>query len=145
MGWFSCSGDRKQVIAELTKTDIKVWPNLQVEHRIVTLKHCYRGNAFSGILWSVRERQCSVKDTPISPNDRWIHCDLMQYRDGAWHYKPMTESSHPFYYSCPKKYLTLVPDTMPETCMAWREKVLEYHAVMAQRRLKKQQRKHSFS
>jgi hypothetical protein len=139
MGWFSCSGDRKQVIAELTKPDIKTWPGLQVEYRVVTLKHCYRGNAFSGILWSVRERRGFKKEQQIDHGDRWIHCDLMQYRDGQWWYKPMIEASHPYYYSCPKKYLQLVPDAAPETCAEWREKVRQYHETAAQRRLEKTQ------
>jgi len=118
---------RAELIADLTA--VSAYDDEHASRRRVTIKHCYRGNAFSGILWSVVETQ---------PH-RFIHCDLMHYINGWWSYKPMVEADHPLYYSCPKKYLQLVPDGAPHTCAEWREKVREYHELAAQKRLNKKQ------
>ena len=140
MGWFGSNMSRKELIADLTAVSAH-----DDEHSRVTIKHCYRGNAYSGILWSVVEAKLVItKAFNLSvagevATRRYIHCDLMQYRGGMWWHKPMVEASHPLYYSCPKKYLQLVPDDAPNTCAEWRAKVREYHEIAAQRRLKKTQ------
>lgn len=48
---------------------------------------------------------------------------LVQGSGGRWGYKAMDESVHPYYFSCPKRYLTMAPEVCPE----WREKVLAHH------------------
>lgn len=54
-----------------------------------------------------------------------IHCNIMsKVSGGDWGYKPLSEASSPVYYSCPLKYLDMVPEENPE----WRQKVREYHA-----------------
>ena len=60
----------------------------------------------------------------------WIGCYLMSCHKGEWGYKPMDESVHPFYYSCPKKWL----DSVPATCQEWREGVKAHWERKAERR-----------
>jgi len=65
---------------------------------------------------------------PNGDGEKFILCYLMRYQNsrwgGGWGYKGMCESEHPFYYSCPKGYLEMVP----VACQEWREKVRRYHA-----------------
>ncbi|CAM3302068.1 MULTISPECIES: hypothetical protein [Yersinia] len=110
MGWLFSHCSRRELIAALIQTD-------GTEHyQHVTLAHALRGN----VLWSV------VQSTPKDPAKvarTVIHCTLMQGSGGSWGYKAMDESVHPYYYSCPKGYLTMAP----EVCSEWREKVLAHH------------------
>jgi len=82
----------------------------------VCLAHTCRGN----ILWSVWE---------IGGNKRIIRCDKMQNggADHGWGFKGMDESVHPYYYTCPQKYLKMVPEV---TNQEWRDTVMEYHRRM---------------
>ena len=139
MGWFGRTGSRKELIADLTKPEVQQAGAKRIEYE--TLQHCYRGNAYSGILWSVVEKRNATNDLqPSKVKYRMIRCDLMRYSDGMWQHKPMVEASHPYYYSCPKKYLRITEGSPAEVqCSAWREKVREYHETAAQKRLKKKQ------
>jgi hypothetical protein len=71
------------------------------------------------VLWTVwehRRREGAV--------DRYIGCDLLAGQRGyCWGYKDMEESMGPCYYTCPLKYLDLVPE--PDSRRA---KVRAYHA-----------------
>lgn len=79
------------------------------------LRHCLVGN----VLWSVWE--ITAEDGSKS---RLIRCDLLARDKDGWGNKSLTESSHPFYYSCPLAYLEEVPERCPE----WRRKVRAYWA-----------------
>jgi hypothetical protein len=75
----------------------------------VCLKHCYRGNNWTGVLWSVWEvtKTLTGEKTKI---DRYIGCDLLRcYAGKEWGYKGMDESVGPNYYSCPISYLDMTP------------------------------------
>jgi hypothetical protein len=113
MGWlFTYGQTRKQLIHERTTG----WKSEKGSTQCLT--HCTRGN----VLWAVWERY--HRDT--GHFERYITCDLMQtQRSYGWGYKDMCESMHPYYYSCPEKYLDMVPKVASQ---AWREKVREYHA-----------------
>lgn len=127
MGWYfsQSNTNRRHLITELTK------PRTQVaNHRSICLTSCTRGN----ILWSVWEHQILVEQqggvsgpdqSAWVGKDRFICCDLMQngHYDG-WGYKPMDESCHPFYYTCPLGYLDMVPEV---ACHEWRDNVKKYH------------------
>lgn len=67
------------------------------------------------VLWSV----VVVEGVPR------IRCDLMSKEGGEWGYKPMGESSGPFYYSCPLAFLDMAPEVNAE----WRKGVREFHAA----------------
>jgi hypothetical protein len=56
--------------------------------------------------------------------DLIIHLFLLSGNRGEWGYKIMSESSHPYYYTCPIKFLKKAVSLSD----AWRFKVLEHHA-----------------
>lgn len=104
----------------------------------VCLAKCFKGNImYSGVLWSVHE--VTYKDG--RPSERWISCDLLQYKkDFGWGCKDMDETMGPYYFTCPLKYLKMVPvDKYPRTTnVEWREEVIKHHAkVKEKRKLKK--------
>ncbi len=128
MGWYYEAGSRKQLIRNLTKEEN--WERNGVKVARKTLKHCYRGGAFSGVLWSIVEyiREEAGKVT----TERIICCDLIQYYKSVyspWGYKPMDETVGPYHYSCPLSYLELAPYTPDkgESARTWREKVVEHY------------------
>jgi hypothetical protein len=59
----------------------------------------------------------------VSPR-RYIGCHLLESSGGEWGYKSLDESVHPYYYSCPLRYLDMAPVRSSE----WREGVRAYHA-----------------
>jgi len=103
MGWYGDSVSRKEKIRMLTAGNA----------RTKCIRYCYRGNAFKGILWQVWELE-----------DKFITCDILEYHKGYWYNKPLDESMHPYYYSCPLAYLAMTETVNKE----WRESVKEYHA-----------------
>ncbi len=114
MGWYGEPGTRKEKLAELTRC----------HENATCLRHCYRGNNFRGVLWSVWETTEKFRQEHPEHPPRAISCDLLEYRDGMWFHKPLCEQSHPYYYSCPLGYLDMVPVANAE----WRESVRKYHA-----------------
>ena len=80
------------------------------------------------MLWSVIEMTAKVEglhhDLAPGQSLRYIRCDLLEGSGRQWGYKPMDESMHPFYYSCPLSYL----DLAPEQSAQWRAGVRAYHA-----------------
>jgi hypothetical protein len=122
------------LIAERTKD----WETTGPEGSTVASKclaHCYRGNTYSGVLWAVWERRIIKDGVQVRPVERWITCDLLRYqRDYGWGYKDMDESAHPYYYSCPLKYLGMVPIDQYGGNKDWREGVRANHARKAERR-----------
>lgn len=139
MGWLFMPGcDRRSMIEDRTEGWART-NNDGTEIQTTCLAHCYRGNCFSGVLWSVFERTFVRDGKPVASAQRWIQCDLLKYSkwDDGWGYKDMDESMHPFYYSCPKKYLELVPIETFGGNAEWREQVQQYH----QRQLEKQRAK----
>jgi hypothetical protein len=103
----------------------------KVYHLSTCLKQCYRGNAYSGVLWSVRETKEYDRYTDqLVRSELWIACDLLRYdnKDKCWGYKDMSESVGPNSYSCPLSYLDMVPIPKSEYAAGWREEVKKYHA-----------------
>ena len=115
MGWYGEPGTRREKIERLTAS----------RENATCLRHCYRGNAYRGVLWSVWEANEQFRQAHPGEPDRGIACDLLEYRDGMWFHKPLSERSHPYYYSCPLGYLEMVP----AACEQWREQVRKYHAT----------------
>lgn len=107
MGWdFTLGASRADVIRDRTKR----WES---ESQVAECEaHCTRGN----VLWTVWEHT----DKATCEVTRYIGCDLLQGQKGyGWGYKDMCESMHPYYYTCPERYLDLVP----VACEEWREMV----------------------
>lgn len=142
MGWYGGNHlNRKNLIAELTAG--REQETGQPVHKVTTtaLKHCYRGNSFSGVLWTVWEQKAVVNGEELSC-DRWIGCDLLQYwRESSinlvpgWYYKPLDETMEPHALSCPLGYLDMVPESQfPDTTSAeWRASVRAYHETARQK------------
>lgn len=131
MGWFYHYGEagasRRALIQELIKPEDDIRKDgTSVSYR--TLKSCFRGRTV-GVLWSVVE----VSRTPPggeTRTERFIRCDLLRHNQGRWGHKPLQESSHPYFYSCPGSYL----DMVPPACEEWRTLVREWNARQSQKR-----------
>jgi hypothetical protein len=139
MGWLFTHGQtHKELVARRTEGCDRTEEGGTVV-RNTCLRHCYRGGAFSGVLWTVWERSFEKDGQQVQPAERWIGCDLLRFENGyGWGYKDMAEPMHPFFYSCPMGYLAMVP----VACSEWREGVTAYHAKMkAKREAKKAARK----
>ncbi len=69
----------------------------------------------------VKEGRDSVAWSVIRHKGKeYILCILLECHAGAWGYKDLDESMHPYYYSCPHEFL----DMAPMACADWRAKVL---------------------
>lgn len=137
MGWLFMPGsNRKGLLAERIEEGQHTTPD-GMTVTSTCLAHCYRGGSFSGVLWTVWERTFEKDGQQVQPTERWIGCDLLQYSraDDGWGYKDMEEAMHPYYYSCPLKYLDLVPEVANE---GWREGVRQYHERRREKRRAKQ-------
>jgi hypothetical protein len=137
MGWlFREDITRKELIADITKS----WERQSGDMLVQTecLAKCFRGGSFSGVLWAVLERRFIKNGEDVEPRQRWITCDLIQYRrDSGWGYKNLEESMHPYYYSCPIKYLNMVPIDEYGGNAEWRKEVIEHHQRQREKRQSK--------
>lgn len=117
MGWFyTHDASRSDIISELTN------PKGELGHK------CLAKFTSGNTLWTVEEYTPTGEATK-----RFIGCYLLQKDKCGWGYKPMDESMGPYYYSCPPKYLAMVPVADAE----WRLKVVEYWRRRKLRRLVK--------
>ncbi|MDR2111612.1 MAG: hypothetical protein LBQ62_00670 [Candidatus Accumulibacter sp.] len=118
MGWFFSSQSRAELIAELIE------PYETARARVKIIAHAMRGN----VLWSVAEMTAKAEGAHqgLAPGQsvRYIRCDLLKKSGNEWGYKPMDETAHPYYYTCPLRYL----DMAPEVSREWRECVRAHHA-----------------
>lgn len=131
MGWlFTLGVSHKQMV----ETRTKAWQRTQPDGTVVAsrcIAHCYRGGAFSGVLWTVWERTWVKDDVNVQEPERWIGCDLLRYQTNyGWGYKDMDESCGPYHYSCPLGYLAMVPVAHE----GWRASVRAYHEKHRQKR-----------
>src|SRR5574337_719100 len=67
---------------------------------------------------------CEVMGHAAGESVCYIGCHLLESSGGDWGYKSLDESVHPYYYSCPLRYLDMAPVQSPE----WRERVHRFHA-----------------
>lgn len=135
MGWLFTPGQtRKELVARRTTGWNHSTPE-GVTLKSTCLKHCYRGGAFSGVLWTIWERTFEKDGAAVQPAQRWIGCDLLRfYREEGWGYKDMAEEMGPYVYSCPLGYLTIVPVADAD----WRYGVRAYHERIRTKRAARQ-------
>ena len=136
MGWtYPYVSSRKQLIEQR----VQPWERENNGITITTtcLAHCFRGGRFSGVLWAVWERTFLKQGESAEPAQRWITCDLIRCHSGEWGYKDMDESMHPYYYSCPLKYLDLVPIDQYGGHAEWRDMVRQHHDNQREKRQRK--------
>jgi hypothetical protein len=135
MGWLFKDGCTRNDMIRERSEDWERSTDDGVLVKTTCLAHCYRGGNFSGVLWSVWERTYTTDNQTAKPTERWIACDLLQYQNNyGWGFKDMEESMHPYYYSCPKGYLALVPIDQYGGHAEWREGVRQYHERQAEKR-----------
>ena len=137
MGWtYPYVSSRKQLIEQR----VQPWDRENNGITITTtcLAHCFRGGRFSGVLWATWERTFLKHGESAEPAQRWITCDLIRCHAGEWGYKDMDESMPPYYYSCPLKYLALVPIDQYGGHAEWREMVRQHHENQREKRQRKQ-------
>jgi len=116
MGWYYSRQTRDQLIREL------IQPKENERALSEVIAHALRDD----VLWSVvrvTSKQAGVSNLTVGESTTFILCDLLQGSGSEWGYKPLSESMHPYYYSCPLHYL----DMAPEQCREWREGVRAYH------------------
>ena len=134
LGWlFREVITRKELIAERTES----WERQSGETTVQSecLASCFRGGSFAGVLWAVWERRFVKDGEEVEPRQRWITCDLIQYRrDSGWGYKNLDESMGPYYYSCPMCYLNMVPIDVYGGDAEWRAEVIKYHERQREKR-----------
>lgn len=121
MGWLFTRQTQSQLIATL------VQPRANDNASFEVLEHHLACN----VLWSL---------VRLTPQKGWryqldageslvfIRCDLLRSSPEGWGYKALEESMHPYYYSCPLRYLDLAPEQSAD----WRAGVRQFHADQAQ-------------
>ncbi|VFT23712.1 Uncharacterised protein [Pseudomonas aeruginosa] len=113
MGWYFSPQSRSELIAEL------IAPQQTERVSAKVIAHALRGN----VLWSVVELTAKVegvhRDLAPGQSLRYIRCDLLERSGNQWGYKPLEESMHPYYYSCPLSYLDLAPEQSAECVQAF--------------------------
>lgn len=127
MGWYyDPHVNRKELIKELTSPQrLAAKDGGRVERETITKK--FKG-VFSGVLYAVHQDSFFRADGTLDKTKRWIGVYLLKFkRNAGWGYKPMEEGMGPCSYSCPKKYLEMVPEV---TNQGWRDMVLQHHARM---------------
>lgn len=106
MGWYFSRQTRDQLIRELIE------PQESESARSEVIAHALRGN----VLWSVvriTAKQSGFMKLAAGDSINVIRCDLLQGSGGEWGHKPLDESMHPYYYSCPLRYLDMAPVQSP--------------------------------
>lgn len=117
MGWTYVRTSRDQLIRELTATE-------ETDHgRREVIDHALIDN----VLWSVvriTAKQVGLRGLAAGESVCIIYCDLLEASGNEWGYKSLVEAEHPYYYSCPLRFLAMAP----EQCATWRARVHSYHA-----------------
>lgn len=105
-----------------TKTDLIIRIKNDIPQSSILIRSCCVGNH----LWQLFQK----KDT----GERWIELSLLACHEGDWGYKSISESSHPYYYTCPLSLIKQAGKTDNEGSKEWRAKVFELHKEKMQRK-----------
>jgi hypothetical protein len=116
MGWTFVRLTRDQLIRELTATEDNERSRIEViDHTLV-----------NNVLWTVvriTAKQAGVLGLAPGESTTLIGCHLLESEGREWGYKSLGEAEHPYYYSCPLRYL----DMAPQLCATWRARVHAFH------------------
>ena len=117
MGWTYVRTSRDQLIRELTATeDTDRGRREVIDHALI-----------DNVLWSVvriTAKQPGLSGLAAGESVCIICCDLLEASGNEWGYKSLVEVEHPYYYSCPLRFLAMAP----EQCATWRALVRSCHA-----------------
>lgn len=120
MGWFSEDVTTLQQLIAARTQEQTFCDSDGSERKAACLTHTYvAASENSGVLWSVRECRHFQQDEIV---ERWIVCDLVEFKHDMWLYKSLTESMGPSCYSVPLSYFEMVPCGDAE----WREEVIAH-------------------
>jgi len=119
MGWTFFTGMTRQSLVQKLIAP-KVYESQGGSCREETLAHFLTRERDTDVLWAV---QCFFRN--LQPPKTILICFLLEGSPGGWGYKDLSEGEHPYYYTCPLKYLELAP----ETCSEWRAEVRARHGV----------------
>lgn len=126
MGWmWPFDANKQSLISMLTEESQVARPGCIITTKC--LRHCYRGNRFSGVLWAVWERAYAYSDGRTQDKDRFIVCNIMRGTKEGWGYKDVEEACGPYHVSCPISYLDMVPLERFGGDAEWRERVRAAH------------------
>jgi hypothetical protein len=106
MGWTFVRQTRDQLIRELLA------PQASERACCEVIDHTLDGD----VLWTVvrvTARQAGVMGLAAGESVCYIGCHLLESSGGDWGYKSLDESVHPYYYSCPLRYLDMAPVQSP--------------------------------
>jgi hypothetical protein len=122
MGWLYGWKSREELTAHL----------LNEPTTYTTLAHRRTSEGGESVLWAVHE----VAAGREKAGTKFLVCYLIGHdrRDGTFGYKDLGEECGPCFYSCPVKFLDMVPEPDGEYAHGWREKVRQFHAQAAARR-----------
>lgn len=118
MGWLFTSKSRDQLLRSLIADQETERMKAEV------LDHQLAGE----VLWSlvrVTAKEDGVLDLRTGESIAYIRCDLLQGSMDGWGYKSMDETVHPYYFSCPLRFL----DAAPVQSAEWRKSVRAFHGL----------------
>lgn len=137
MGWSFGWKDRASLVAELSAIDTRrrfVKPEPWNDGPGWFTQELLAKSLVGNHLWMVirQKFESAVSETALVTGEKSqtvITLALLEREKGDngkpdWGYKGFDEASHPYYYSCPKKFLAMAPVVNAE----WRDGVAEYHA-----------------
>lgn len=116
MGWLFTHLNQAQLVASL------VQPRSSASTSVEVLEH----HLADRVLWSftkVTSKEDGWNQLKAGESLVFIRCDLLESSGDGWGYKPLEESMHPYYFSCPLHFLELAPEQCPE----WRAAVRQFH------------------
>ena len=117
MGWTFTKGADKAAIVKEILTDRNAEND---KGKWVVIDHSLIGQH----LWYVMD----WTDKVAGKTERIICLSLLQSEKGyGWGNKDMSESSGPYCYDCPLKYLQMAPIPNSQYAQGWRDKVRAYH------------------
>lgn len=131
MGWtFSSNWKTTDDVAASLHRDMTWSGNYRVVDSARTREGGYT------VLWTVVERIAPASGGSLTPGQRTILCELMEWDREArqWGAKSLDESSEPFYWSCPAKLLRLAEAAGPAPTPAaakWRGQCRSLRATKA--------------
>ncbi|HEY3331960.1 MAG TPA: hypothetical protein VGK19_18150 [Capsulimonadaceae bacterium] len=134
MGWYGTrNASKSDIIKEQVEDRHYI---LHAEGNDMTLDPnkkgvCIAHKCLGSHLWMVISVQTRADvNSEFVEIDRYIELNLIRKMDGGYGYKPICESSHPYYYSCPLSYLDMVPvDKYPKSVnLEWRKVILDEDA-----------------
>lgn len=106
MGYFgTCYTDKKDLIDELNSVD--GWKG------VTKVESSLRGNELYQLIHCEDGR-------------KWIRINILSCYNGNWGYKPFSESSHPYWFNCPQKFLKQSTE-MDAGAVEWRKACFDNH------------------